>query len=312
MNYIDKNFYNLIEEFKTKDVDFLYKNMVYKFSQIPLVTQQSFEKFFKQFNYWGELDLKTYNFDIFYQKAKVFKTNYNDFVWLYTHLKDFQSKFLLFAILNNYYNFDFVNLDSATEKIFKHYFDLNLIPYCKEEVLVDVGSYTGDTCIDFLKSYGDDCYNKIYCYEITQDILEVSKNNLSSYKNIVYNNKAVCDISQNCYLQENEHSSGNKISDIGKIELQAVALDDDINEKITMLKMDIEGGEKKAIQGCKNRIKNDLPKLLISVYHNNTDIFEIPQQIYKISDKYNFYLRYFGGKMYATEIVLICIPKENI
>ncbi len=309
MNYIDNYFYNLIEEFKTKDIDFLYKNMVYKFSQIPIVTQQSFEKFFKQFNYWGELDLKTYNFDIFYQKAKVFKEHYNDFVWLYTHLQDFQSKFLLFAILNNYYNFDFVNLDKATEKVFKHYFDLNIMPQCENEVLVDVGSYTGDSCIDFINSYKKDSYKKIYCYEITQEVLQTSKNNLKNYDNIIYKNNAVTNQSGKCFLEQNQHFSGNKTSNSGSVELQSVTLDDDIKEEITMIKMDIEGGEKNAIEGCKNHIKNQSPKLLISVYHNNTDIFEIPKQIYEINDNYNFYLRYYGGKLYATEIVLICTKK---
>ena len=74
--------------------------------------------------------------------------------------------------------------------------------------------------------------------------------------------------------------------------------------------MDIEGGERLAIEGMKNHIKNGSPKLLIAVYHNNTDLFEIPKLIEKYNDNYDFHLRYYGGCIYPTEICLICLPKK--
>lgn len=79
--------------------------------------------------------------------------------------------------------------------------------------------------------------------------------------------------------------------------------------------MDIEGGEKKALKGCKNHIIDESPNLLISVYHNNSDIIEIPKMISGYNKNYKFYLRYYGGPLHATEIVLICIKnkkKKNI
>ena len=84
-------------------------------------------------------------------------------------------------------------------------------------------------------------------------------------------------------------------------------LDEEIKEKITILKMDIEGGEQKALRGATEHIKNDHPKLLISVYHNVRDIFEIPNMIEQIDSSYQFYLRNYGGGVYPTEIVLIAI-----
>ena len=41
-------------------------------------------------------------------------------------------------------------------------------------------------------------------------------------------------------------SSANQISTNGEIEVDCVSLDNDISEKITTIKMDIEGGEKKS------------------------------------------------------------------
>lgn len=309
-NVIDKKFYDLIDEIKSKDEQSIFDYMVEKFCAIPVQTQKNIEIFFNQFPYWGELNLEEKNYGFLKDKAKVFKNNLNDYVWLYENLKDYRSKALLYAITNNYYNFDFENLKKTTEYAFSHYFDLNLIPKCENEVFVDVGAYTGDSTLDFINSYGTNCYTKIYCYEITNNNCALMQNSFLNFENIEIRNKAV--FNKNCKLCFNENSvssSANRAVEGKDSNVLAVCLDDDINEKITMVKMDIEGGEKQALEGMKNHIKTNCPKLLISVYHNNVDLFEIPKQIISYNKNYNLFLRYFGGCVFPTEIVLLAIPK---
>lgn len=233
-----------------------------------------------------------------------------DFVWLYENLADYKSKYILYVILNNYYNFDFISLGKVTNDIYKHYFDLDILKLQQDEVFVDMGAYIGDTTLDFINSYGTDSYKKIYCYEMTKKSLESAKKNLNTYDNIIFKNFAVSDKNGKLYMCENGYSSSaNQISTNGEIEVDCVSLDNDISEKITTIKMDIEGGEKKALKGCKNHIIDESPNLLISVYHNNSDIIEILKMISGYNKNYKFYLRYYGGPLYATEIVLICIKK---
>ena len=76
---------------------------------------------------------------------------------------------------------------------------------------------------------------------------------------------------------------------------------------MTLIKADIEGAEQRAIEGARRHILNDHPKLLISVYHSNEDLWRIPQMIHEISRDYKFYLRYRGSPIYPTEITLIAI-----
>lgn len=312
MNFIDKLFYSVIEEFKKKDIHYLYNNMVNKFLNLPQETQTSFEKFFNSFGYWGKMDIKNGIFDIYLDKAKVFKNNYNDFVWLYENLSDYKSKYILFSIINNYYNFDFYNLGKVSNDIYKHYFDLDILKLKKDDVFIDVGAYIGDTTIDYINSYGAENYKTIYCYEMTFNSLNKAQENLKEYKNIIFKNCAVGDVNKLSFFNENNYSSSaNQIDDNGKFEIKCVTLDQDIQEKISTIKMDIEGGEKKALSGCKNHIINETPNLLISVYHNNSDIIEIPKIISSYNENYKFYLRYYGGKLYATEIVLICIKNKD-
>ena len=54
-----------------------------------------------------------------------------------------------------------------------------------------------------------------------------------------------------------EGSSANQIAEEGEEILDGVKIDDDIIEPISMIKMDIEGAEVKAIIGCQQQIKEN-------------------------------------------------------
>ena len=183
-----------------------------------------------------------------------------------------------------------------------------MVKCSKDEVVVDLGAYTGDTVLSYIKNYGEDCYKKIYCYEITPDTFEILKENLKAYKNIEFRMKGVGDVVENMAIVNNQtSSSANTLAPNSAGDIQMTTLDADIDEPITLIKSDIEGFEQKAILGARNHILNDHPKLLISVYHNNEDLWKIPQMIYDISQDYKFYLRYNSSPIYPTEITLIAI-----
>lgn len=48
------------------------------------------------------------------------------------------------------------------------------------------------------------------------------------------------------------------------------------NEKVTFIKMDIEGLEMKAIKGASKIIKEQKPRLAICIYHKPDDFVSIP------------------------------------
>ena len=310
-NYIDTLFYNLINDIKSKDVNQVYFNMITKFRLLPFTTQLSIQQFLNQFNYWGKIEIEKDNYEMLKNKANAFKIYQEDYIKLYEYLSDYKSKYILFSILNNFYNFNFECLKNSMETLYKHYFDLDLMPNLENEIFVDVGAFTGDSVKDFINSYGLKGYKKIYCYEICKENIEKMKENLKNYTNIFIYDKAVIDDDRAVFYDLNSELSANKINENGSISVKGVALDNDIREPISMVKMDIEGGEYLAIKGMKEHIKNECPKLLISVYHNNSDLIEIPKLILSLNNNYNFYIRYYGGCVFATEIVLIALPKNK-
>ncbi len=307
MNIIDKKFKELTDDIKDKSEIEIFYHIKERFLLVNEKTRQSCENFFNKFLYWGKLDIKNKDFEFFELKAKTLKNHIEDFIWLYDNLCDYQSKKVLLGTLDNWYNWNFTDLASVMQNLYDDYFDLDLIPKCEAEVFVDLGAYIGDSTLSFIKNYGTDSYNKIYCYEISKENFEYLKTNLKPYEDIDLRLKGVSAENRTMYLKGNGELSSTQVSDNGDIPIQMVTLDDDIKEEITIIKSDIEGSERMALMGAKGHIMNEHPKLLISIYHSNDDVWQIPRMIKEMDDSYRFYLRYHGGMIYPTEITLIAL-----
>ncbi len=308
VNKLDINFRNLVNSFKILSKDKILESIKDTYLKIDDFNKHAIENFLGQFNYWGKLNYEKEEYEELEKRAEVLKNHVNDFAVFYNKLEDYRSKQVLYGILNYWYNNDFNNLDIARENSFRQYFDLDLIKVNKDEVYIDVGAYTGDTILSYINYFGK--YKRIYGYEITLDSIKTMQNNLKDYPNIIIKRNALGSVYKEFYIASNETSaSANTITNIGVDKVTSVTLDDDIKEKVTLIKMDIEGSEEQALIGAINHIKKDTPKLLIAVYHNHDDLWKLPKLINTINPNYKYYLRYFGNKYYPTEVVLMALPK---
>ena len=87
--------------------------------------------------------------------------------------------------------------------------------------------------------------------------------------------------------------------------VEVVSLDSYIKDKVTFLKLDIEGAEMEALKGARYIIKTQKPKLAICVYHKKEDITEIPMYIKHLVPEYKLYLRHYSDD--AGETVLYAV-----
>lgn len=307
LNWLDKKTKELISELKLFSEKEIYEHIREKLKMVPVDTQESISKFLDNFSFWGSFHPTENDFSTLERLSEFLKENSEKFEKMYQSLEDYRSKKIFYAILNNWYNYDFINLEQVMEKCFSHYFDLDIIPSCQEEVFVDLGAFNGDTVEDFIKIYGDN-YKKIYAYEMTEQSMRELKERVKNYPRIIYEQKAVSDEVGMGSIKIHEISTSSnqlELEEIGEIEV--TSLDDDINEKITMIKMDIEGSELKALKGAENHIIKDKPKLLLSVYHGYEELLTLWEYLEKLDLSYHYYLRYYGGPIFPTEIVLFAI-----
>jgi FkbM family methyltransferase len=71
-----------------------------------------------------------------------------------------------------------------------------------------------------------------------------------------------------------------------------VSIDDyarDSGIRVDVIKMDIEGGEGEALRGAENTLRTFQPRLMISAYHRNDDLWVLRDQIQKINPNYRFH-----------------------
>lgn len=308
MNAIDRKFCALCDELRSLNEKELYHRMRQSFERVPLQTRNNCIQFFNRFRYWGRLEPEKGIYEEIERKQAALCQYLDQFAWLYQRLADYRSKGTLYAILNNWYCYDFASTTRAKEGLFDSYFDLDLVKCSPDEVVVDLGAYTGDSVLSYLENYGADCYKKIYCYEITPATFAKLQKNLAPYSAVECRCKGVSDRVGSMWLNESQGGvSANALAEQGTLQVPVTTLDADIAEPITLIKADIEGGEQKALLGAKQHIIDERPKLLISVYHRNEDLWQIPRMIEEFCPDYRFYLRYQGSPIYPTEIILLAL-----
>ncbi len=83
--------------------------------------------------------------------------------------------------------------------------------------------------------------------------------------------------------------------------VQGVNIDSVINqEKVTFIKMDVEGSELGALKGAEKTIRINKPRLAICIYHKKMDLLEIASYLLKVVPEYNFYIRQYWSNMWET------------
>jgi FkbM family methyltransferase len=78
-------------------------------------------------------------------------------------------------------------------------------------------------------------------------------------------------------------------------------------ERVTFIKMDIEGVELSALKGAESTIRRQRPALAICIYHNVRDLWEIPLWIHGLGLDYRLYCAHHG--LNGCESVCYAVPE---
>lgn len=179
------------------------------------------------------------------------------------------------------------------------YFDT--FKFDKDEVFLDAGAYDGDTTQKFILSTNG-LYKGIYVLEPLdkqfQYIKKISKE--EGWKNITLYQKAVWNCKQKLHFCDMEMGSAVVENDTG-VYVQGESIDNIVgDDKITFIKMDVEGSELRALEGARKTIQSNKPKLAISIYHKYEDIIDLPLKILDIVPEYKFYIKHYTTDIWET------------
>lgn len=311
-NQIDIEFESLMQFIKERDLSQIIEAVKQNLRHFNVTKNQQYKNtmnYINEHKLWGTYYPEKGDFELAYNRAHALVEHHEDFEWLYKLLKDYRSKRILVNILYYWLMSNPQKIEQIYDRTYDQYFDLDIVKCSEKEVFVDIGGYTGDTLINYSKSFGKNGYKRIYCYEIVPANIEYIEKNVEHFNlhNVVIRKKGARDKAGTMYLSSNELSSVKQLSETGTIPVPIVKIDDDIEENVTFIKMDIEGGEEEALLGCLDKIKKNHPKLALSVYHNHKDIWKLPRIIYDADPSYHFYIRYYGSPIFPTEYVLYAV-----
>jgi FkbM family methyltransferase len=100
------------------------------------------------------------------------------------------------------------------------------------------------------------------------------------------------------------------LSPEGQIEVDILPLHEclDADESLTVIKYDVEGAEREALEGTAPLIRRRAPILMVSVYHQPDDLWKIPLLLNGFDVGYRLYLRTLGED--GMDVICYGVPPE--
>lgn len=194
-------------------------------------------------------------------------------------------------------------------------FNNDVIALKDGECFVDGGAFLGDSLAEFLKAC--ECrsltYEKVICYEPDELVFEELQRFAAGYRNISFRRQGLFSSSARVSFLGSDiaERGGSRILDTGHASagattISTATIDEQlIDENVTLIKMDIEGAEPEALRGGIKTIRKCRPKLIISVYHNRDDIFEIPLLVHQMVPEYKLHIRHFSRLLGETTLLAV-------
>ena len=175
----------------------------------------------------------------------------------------------------------------------------------ENEVIIDCGAYDGDTIDQFLKHCPK--YKQIIAFEPNSEAFHKLKQKHGDNPKIVLHNVGVYDKNGEVPFDVSDYGDSSVMDDKENnfpSTVQVIAIDDLHLEKVTFIKMDVEGSELNALKGAKETIIRDHPKLAICIYHTLEDMICIAEYIHTLVPEYKLYVRQYD---FIAETVLYAI-----
>lgn len=218
----------------------------------------------------------------------------------------FYEEIMHFLLEQGFKREQIINLGLTTD-VKNQYFDSEILMPQSGEVFIDGGCFNCSTDKMFINWCSGD-YKKIIAFEPDKsnylNCLEICRKEM--IKNINIYNKGLWDCTTELFFEETGGQGSRIRNDIGGNRIRTSTIDETAgDEKVTFIKLDVEGAELKALQGAEKTIRRDRPRLAVSVYHKAEDIMELPAYILSLHKDYRLYLRHY--QMSPCETILYAL-----
>ena len=124
----------------------------------------------------------------------------------------------------------------------------------ENEIFADLGAYNGDTAAEFMSACNNN-FCHLYAFEPNPKNFRKLTKNLPESDKITLFNAAAGRESGTVKISANEGRMSRAGGSGKTVEIPIVPLDEAVPESVTVLKLDVEGGEREAIMGARRHIE---------------------------------------------------------
>ena len=174
------------------------------------------------------------------------------------------------------------------------YFRKDILRPVENEVFIDGGGYAGDSIVAMAAFWGKNRWKRIYSWEpdrknrgrLAKTCEDHRFENVEIIPLGMWSERTQLRFDMQGTVDSSVSETGDSVIDVDTIDHLCSG------EKVTFIKMDIEGSERQALRGAEMVIRRDRPKLAISIYHRPEDYYEIPFMIKEMVPEYKLYIRH--------------------
>jgi FkbM family methyltransferase len=170
-------------------------------------------------------------------------------------------------------------------------------------VFVDAGAFQGETSLEFARRYPD--HGAIYAFEPSDTNADVLEKQTLELQGLQLHRVGLSD-EAGVLRFASELGSASRAIEEGNIEISVIRLDDLELKRADLIKMDLEGGENRALQGGVETIRRCRSRLAIGAYHDPNDFAILHRTAKDIHPESRFYLRHYTSGWAETD--LFCVP----
>lgn len=166
----------------------------------------------------------------------------------------------------------------------------NIIMPKASDTYIDAGAYNGDT-IEEILNFTKGNLSRIIAFEPDKRNFKKLQRNTAHLQFVelhyagVWNDDGTVNFSARAGRNSSISGEG---SPIQMRSIDKVLAGDHAN----IMKFDVEGAEFEALIGAKDTIAEYSPRILLSLYHRNEDIFKLPLLLKKLNPKYRIFMRH--------------------
>ena len=224
---------------------------------------------------------------------------------LFLALADLRSREVLSAVLEHRLSLATNHLSKVAERSHAQWFDPAFLPRTESDVFVDGGAFDGDTVLGYVEARGPD-YKHIHAFEIDPDVSARAVSRTAHLTNVTIHSCGLSDREALASYRKTggtDGAIGHHAGNSRRVALRTI--DTAVHERITFLKLDVEGEEAKTIDGARHHLKNDRPALAVALYHKAHDMWDIPRRILDLLPDYRLHLRHYTDTAYETIVYAI-------